>query len=606
MIFALFLPLLAGCYIVMAAFLKKRTLSWQIGAVAVGLAFFNIVSMAFNSFFQGKVYNAVLMPFLKIGEIGYEWCIRLETAEIFLVVFIVFSALMSLLFVKDLLVQVKMNRYVVFLLGLVSCLIVAIGARNVFQFFAGWDFSVIFAYLLLMLFHEKQAVRRSGINFLVWHLLTDIPLFFAFYLLSQKTGSFFISSFPTETFEVFKENQRVIFALLVLLGVSAKLFLFGTNILISQTAGIFIAALSFIAPAALGGLGIYILYTLFPFMNDSPAVHMIFIVWGALTTLAGLLMAAVQTNIKVLLCQLLMSQFGFVLIVFGILGRDEAFAAYISLIIPMTGLMLCSGTISEALQGEEDISRMGKLRRHLPFSFWSMLLFCLCCIGFPQIGNCGVVLNLFSEFESRAALMAKVCLTGYLFALALVFSRLLFRVFYAETKISPITLAKIRHPSTMESIPLSILLILSFFQNEVFKYSILPEFSNEMSKDVLLSLVVAMSGLPLGVMFFFKKERVTDKKMFQTSGRLERFCRNGFYLTDFYRTVFVRPCMVLAEWAWHFSDTALLTERLPKAIKGTAERLQETHSGKPSDFLIWSLGGLFVLIFIIILLPTGR
>ena len=71
MIFALFLPLLAGCYIVMAAFLKKRTLSWQIGTVAVGLAFFNIVSMAFNSFFQGKVYNAVLMPFLKIGEIGY-------------------------------------------------------------------------------------------------------------------------------------------------------------------------------------------------------------------------------------------------------------------------------------------------------------------------------------------------------------------------------------------------------------------------------------------------------------------------------------------------------------------------------------------------------
>ena len=87
--------------------------------------------------------------------------------------------------------------------------------------------------------------------------------------------------------------------------------------------------------------------------------------------------------------------------------------------------------------------------------------------------------------------------------------------------------------------------------------------------------------------------------------KINGFCLKGFYLTDFYRAVFVRLFMALAEFAWRFAAAELLTEKLPAALKKTAEKLQKTHSGKPYDFLLWSLAGLFVLIFSLLFLLAG-
>jgi len=298
---------------------------------------------------------------------------------------------------------------------------------------------------------------------------------------------------------------------------------------------------------------------------------------------------------------LLMGQFGFVLTVFGVIGRDAAFCAYIALITPMTGLIFCLGTVMQALQGEEDLLRMGGLKKQLPFSFWLTVLFSVCCAGFPQIGNSGVVLDMFAVLKERFFSAGIAGLTLYLFCLAFVFARLLFRIFLAESKLSPSLTAKIRQPSKTEALPLIILLMLSLFQNKVFEQSVLPDLSSNLPVGMLLFLLIGTCGLPAGILFFKKTERQNT----QQSG-LYRCCLKGFYLTDFYRIVFIRPFMALAEFAWRFAGAEILTERLPKALKQTAEKLQQAHSGKTSDFFVWSLIGLFVLIFSLIPLLAGR
>ena len=604
MIFAVFLPLIAAFFVFTAAFLKKRTFAWEVGTAAVAVAFFKIVSMAFKNFFLGRVFSVFLFPFLNLGDFRYDWRLHLETTEIFLVVFIVFSALMSLLFVRNFLPAGRMNRFVVFLMSLLFSLMICIGAKNMFQFFAGWDMAVMTAYLLLMLFHEKQAVRQSGINFLIWHTLTDVPLFCAFYMLVEKTGTFLVPPFIDQWFAGFEGFQAAMFTLLLLLGVSAKLFLFGTNIMITQTAGISAPALAFIAPAALGGLGIYVLYICFPLIENVPAVKTIFTSWGILTAVGGLMMAAAQTNIKILLCLLLMGQFGFTLTVFGIIGRDAAFCAYIALITPMTGLILCAGTVIKAVQGEEDTLRMGGLKGYLPFSFWLIALFSVCCAGFPQIGNSGVVLDMFAVLKERFPTVGIAGLTFYLFWLSFVFARLLFNVFLAESKLSPSVKSKIGQPGKMEALPLIILLLLSFFQNKVFEMSVLPNLSSALPVGMVSFLLIGACGFPVGLLFFKGMEKKSVH--WPVYEKIYRCCLKGFYLTDFYQTVFVRPFMALSEFCWRFAGAELLTEKLPNAMKKMAEKLQLAHSGKTFDLLAWSLAGLFLLIFSLLPLLAGR
>lgn len=597
MFYAVLLPLFAACYIFAAAFLKKRAFAWEIGTVSVGVSFLKIVSMAFKNHFQGKTYSVSILPFLTLDGKVYDWRLHLETAEIFLVVFIVFSALICLIYSKSFLPAEKMNRFVVFLLGLTSCLIIGVGAKNMFQFFAGWDLSALFSYMLLMLFHEQQAVRRSGVNFLIWHTLCDVPLLCACFMLASRTGDLSVAAFAPESLTVFENSGAVVFAVLLLLGVSAKLFLFGTNILIAQTAGISVPALAFIAPAALGGVGVYVLYVFFPFVEKDQTVRTVFTVWGALTAAGGVLTAAAQTNVKIALCQLLMAQFGFVLTAFGLIGRDAAFCAYIALITPMTGLILCAGIVTRALRGEEDVSRMGGLKRRLPAPFWTMILLGLCCVGFPQIGNSAVVWDMHAVLRRQGSTAGNALLTAGLFAAAFAVARLICRIFTGEAK-SPPASPELCRPSETQMFPLAVLLLLSFFQNKVFEQSVLPDLSETPSLTDLVCMLAGAGGLPAGLWWF-------SKHAGKNAGAVTLFFRRGFGLTGFYETVFVRPFMALSEFAWRFASAELLTEKLPKMFQKAAERSQKFHSEQPSVFLIWFAAGLFLLIFSLLRVVAG-
>lgn len=605
MVFAVFLPLFAAVYILAVSLMKRKTYAWEIGTAVLAAAFFKTASMAFKNFFHGKVYSAFLMPFLSVDGISYSWRLHLERTEVFLAVFIVFAALASLVFSRDYMPAGKRDKFVVFLLSLTSCAVLCIGSKNMFQFFAGWELCVLLSYLMLMLFHKKQVVRRSGISFMIWHMLTDIPLFCAFFMMSVKTGTFYIPPFIDPAMQAFSGMQAVVFAVLLILGVSAKLFCFGAGVLAADASGISVPALAFSIPAALGGLGVYVLYIFFPFVSGTETVKDIFIVWGALTALGGLLTALALTNVKALLCSLLMSQFGFILAVFGLAGANTAFHSYFALVTPMTGLILCTGTVIYSLQGEEDILHMGMLKNVLPFAFWATGLFVLCCIGFPRIGNFSVLQDLYAAVYLKGGRIWMGGFAVFSFFLSAAFGRLLYYLFFAPSRISAETANKITRPAGTMVVPLAVLLGVCLFQDKVFAESVLPDLGAQRFLGIFLCTLFGCCGLPAGVLFFSSRE-FSALRQTEIFKKTAQFCARGFYLANLFQFLFVRPVMAMARLFWFYSGTGLFVEKIPAAVSAAAEKLQETHSGKPAHFLVWSLAGLSALIFSLMLFSTGR
>lgn len=587
MVIAVLLPLIAALYVFSAAFLKKRTFAWEIGTAAVAAAFLNIVTMAFNNYFARTMYEATLSPFLTtIKGDAYDWRLKLDTTEIFLTVFVFFCALMSMLFVKDRLPQSKTNRFVVFLLGLVSCFVVAVGADNMFQFFAGWEMSAVFAYLSVMLFHEQQTVRLAGVNFLIWHALGDVALFCACFMVAGRTGGFYMTDFSAATVDAFAGTGSVVFAVLLAAGAGAKLLLTPANVM-PQTAGIPVPVLSFVMPTAMGGLGVYALYEFFPFVENSPAARAVFAAWGTASAFAALSGALARTNIKAVLMKLLSAQFGFVLAVLGIVGRDAAFCAYIALVTPMTGLFLCAGALVRAQNGEEELTRMGGLRQKMPFVFWTMILLALCCVGFPHIGNSGVAAQTHAVMRGKGAAAGEAVLTLYSVLLAFVFARLIARVFARRTK-TPANLAEIGQPLKTEALPMTVLLLLSFFQNQVFERSVLPDPAGAFGADVWLLTAAGVTGFFAGFLWFSNRECAAGNAV-------TRFLASDFRLPDLYRLI-ARSVLAAGDFCQRFAQAELLTEKLPRALRKTGEKLQKIHSGASSGFLTWTVAGLFALI----------
>lgn len=588
--FFLFLPVIAVCALFLATCLKRKIPVFAVGFVCLAGAFARMGAMSLRNVFQGKIYTRKILPFLTLNGVEYEWGFSFTRAELVLTSFILFIALLSLVFAKSYLQPEKINRFTMFLCALAFCVLTCIGSDNFFQFFAGWELSVLFAYLLLLLFFERQSVRQAGNRFFVCHVLSDIPLFYAFYILMSKTGCFFVPPFIPVDSVAFSAEQAMTFGILVLIGLSVKLMLFASPLPLTETAEMCVPVLAFAAPVALGGLGIYALYNAYAFFEGFKAVRTVLCAVGALTAAAGIVSALCRDDFKNVLTGMLSSQFGLVLTVFGLAGRDAGFCAYIALMLPMSGLILAAGTIIYALRAQENITRMGGLSARLPALFWIMGLLSLCCVGFPAIGTFGVWQDLYAALYVKGNFGFASGFAVLSFGLAWAFARMLYNVFFAPRKMMLSAVDELRPVGAGLLVPVSIVLIAALCQEKIFEQSVLDDLSRSKALAVLALSLVGCSGLCFGLLYFKRRKHEQPfGKAGETLVRLLSFA-------PVYRVVIVRPCLAVARGLWYSVGTELWLEKFPRAVQNLAQNIQKRQNGQVSAFFTAVLIGLFLLV----------
>ena len=182
---------------------------------------------------------------------------------------------------------------------------------------------------------------------------------------------------------------------------------------------------------------------------------------GALTAFFAGTIAIVQPDIKKVLAYSTISQLGYMFLGVG----SGAFSAGIFHVMThafFKGLLfLCAGSVIHSLEGEQDMNKMGALRKHLPITFWTMLIATLAISAVPGFsGYFSKDLILEGAYESGhfwlwmlGAITAGI--TGfYMF-------RLIFMTFFGESRVEPDKLHHIHESPAVMTIPLIVLAILS-------------------------------------------------------------------------------------------------------------------------------------------------
>src|SRR5258706_14365280 len=104
---------------------------------------------------------------------------------------------------------------------------------------------------------------------------------------------------------------------------------------------------------------------------------------GGVTALFAATIAIVQPDIKKVLAYSTVSQLGYMFLGVG----SGAFAAGIFHVMThafFKGLLfLCAGSVIHSLGGEQDMNKMGALRKHVPITFWTMLIATLAIAAVP-------------------------------------------------------------------------------------------------------------------------------------------------------------------------------------------------------------------------------
>ena len=184
--------------------------------------------------------------------------------------------------------------------------------------------------------------------------------------------------------------------------------------------------------------GIFMVARMSPLFEYSQTALSVMLVIGATTAFFTGLLGVVQQDIKRIVAYSTLSQLGYMTVALG----ASAYAAGIFHLMTHAFfkalLFLAAGSVIIALHHEQDIRKMGGLRKYMPITYWTALIGTLALIGFPG----------FSGFFSKDALIEAVhlstipgasyaywCVLLGVFVTALYSFRLLFVVFHGEERI---------------------------------------------------------------------------------------------------------------------------------------------------------------------------
>ena len=285
------------------------------------------------------------------------------------------------------------------------------------------------------------------------------------------------------------------------------------------------------------------------FLMTPEVLHLVGIV-GAVTLLLAGFAALVQTDIKRVLAYSTMSQIGYMFLALGVQAWDAAIFHLMTHAFFKALLFLASGSVILACHHEQNIFKMGGLRKSIPLVYLCFLVGGAALSALPL-----VTAGFFSKDEILAGAMANghinLMVAGLVgaFMTSLYTFRMIFIVFHGKEQIHAHAVKGVTH-----SLPLIVLLILSTFVGALIVpplQGVLPQ-TTELAHGSMLTLeitsgVVAVVGILLAAWLWLGKRTLVTSIANSSPGRLlGTWWYNAWGFDWLYDKVFVKPFLGIA------------------------------------------------------------
>ena len=361
--------------------------------------------------------------------------------------------------------------------------------------------------------------------------------------------------------------------------------------------------------------GVYMVARLNPLFSLSPTAMMVVSIVGAATALFAALIGLTQTDIKKVLAYSTISQLGYMFLAAGVGAYSLAIFHVVTHAFFKALLFLGAGCVIHALAGEQEMAKMGGLRKKMPVTFWTMLIGALALSGIPFTSGwyskdaiLAAVLN--EGREGHAAMgytlyglgvAAAFCTAFYTF-------RLISLTFFGKPRATEEVQAHIHEAPRVMTIPLAILAAGALLAGALWQGP-LPTFLGQEGIErrfehvhwlnLACTTVAALAGVGLALVLYVRQARVPHP---ETSRRfLVKLSWNKFYIDDFYTKV-VGYLFALGADVLHLVVDILLIDTL--LVRGTAwtaeiggRALRLLHTGFVNGYALGILGGAVVLLY---------
>jgi NADH-quinone oxidoreductase subunit L len=295
------------------------------------------------------------------------------------------------------------RRYFAYMALFVFSMLLLVQSGNLLLLLVGWGLVGLCSYLLIGFHHERPTAVAAAKKAFIMNAVGDATMALAFFVLIQQTGSLsFGSAFEWSAGPAGSWAVNLV-ALGLLGGAVAKSAQLPLQTWLPDAMEGPTPVSALIHAATMVTAGVYLLVRTSPIFEAAPHVQDLAAGLGAATLLIAGLIALVQVDIKRVIAYSTMSQIGYMFLGAGLGAYASSMFHLMTHAFFKALLFLAAGLVIHALMGEQDMRRMGGLKRFLPGTYRAFLIGALALTGIPPL----------SGFFSKDSILASALAAGW-------------------------------------------------------------------------------------------------------------------------------------------------------------------------------------------------
>ncbi len=340
-------------------------------------------------------------------------------------------------------------------------------ANNFMQLFFGWEAVGLVSYLLIGFWYKKETAIYANMKAFLVNRVGD----FGFLLGIAGVLMYFNS---LDYADVFKSaplmtdltiqiipgvewSVLTVICILLFVGAMGKSAQVPLHVWLPDSMEGPTPISALIHAATMVTAGIFMVARMSPLYELSTTALSVVLVIGAITALFMGFLGLVQNDIKRVVAYSTLSQLGYMTVALG----ASAYAAGIFHLMTHAFfkalLFLAAGSVIIAMHHEQDIRKMGGLKKYMPVTYWCMLIGSLALIGFPGFSGFfskDAIIEAVRASEIPGAGFAFVCVLIGVFVTALYSFRMFFLVFHGEERMDAHTRSHLHESPKVVTYPL--------------------------------------------------------------------------------------------------------------------------------------------------------
>jgi len=508
-------------------------------------------------------------------------------------------------------------RFFTWLSLFVFAMLILVMADNYLLMFVGWEGVGLCSYLLIGFWFERPEPYYAAKKAFVMNRIGDWGYTIGIITIFLVFGSMnFLDVFTRLATSSMAQGPLTLICLALFFGATGKsaqlpLYSWLPDAMEGPTP---VSAL--IHAATMVTSGVYLVARSMPlFEAAGPSLQVVGIV-GAITAVFAATIALVQFDIKRVMAYSTVSQLGYMFLALGVGAPAAAIFHLATHAFFKALLFLGSGSVIHGLGGEQDMRKMGGLRRKMPVTFWTMLI----------AGGALAALPPLAGFWSKDEILGAAFTNGQLvlYAIGIVtailtafyVTRALWMTFYGEPRDHHLYDHAHESPRVM-TLPLMALaagsavlgIVIGFppeggfihrFLAPVVEAAGVAERTPELATIVVLafvSMVAGLIGIAVGVSMYVR-HRPDPAALTRAAGPVYRVLVNKYYVDELYDHRFVEAARAFAGAAWAFDIHIIdgLANRLGWALAMGGQGLRRAQTGIVGNYALTIVAGLLLIL----------